>query len=132
MPTDAVDPIILALAMGSIFYVEKIVDVLKRVVPDDDRREWMLPALGWFAGCLIVLGTQVFNGAVLTNPRTWAGVLLAGLLAYIFAAGGHALTKKTIEATDKKREKRAVKLRPVPPTPPAGVRPVQPTGDIGK
>ena len=80
-----IDPALLALAL-SVGYLTNIgVDVVKQMMGRSRKRRWVLPLAGIAIGIVFVALIQVYREEPLT-PKTVAGTLLAGIVAFGLAA----------------------------------------------
>jgi uncharacterized membrane protein len=82
---DTVDPAIVALALGAVFFVNVLTDVVKKIIGRSPTRRWLLPLSGLAIGMTFVGLLQVYRG-VEPSWSALALVVLAGVMAFALAA----------------------------------------------
>jgi chromate transport protein ChrA len=80
-----IDPALVALALSTGYLVNVLTDVCKGIAGRSRRRRWLLPLAGIVIGIVLVALLQVYREQDLT-PKTVAGTLLAGVVAFGLAA----------------------------------------------
>lgn len=88
-----VDARLATLVLSAAYFVQIGVDIVKRIIGDDPRARWLLPAVGLVLSFIIVAAIQAYQGATTFDLQIGAGTLLAGIAAYGLAAGAHAMRR---------------------------------------
>lgn len=82
---DSVDPVIITLAIGAVFFVNVLTDVVKRIIGRNRHRRWLLPLSGLSIGVAFVGLLQVYRQVPLSLSSV-ALTILAGVAAFALAA----------------------------------------------
>lgn len=94
---DGIDPAVVTLAMGAVFFVNVLTDVVKRIIGRNRHRRWLLPLAGLLIGMTFVGLLQVYRQIPLTGSSV-ALTILAGVAAFALAAVQNDQSKVAEEA----------------------------------
>jgi heme A synthase len=97
---DTVDPAIVALALGAVFFVNVLTDVVKKIIGRHRTRRWLLPLSGMVIGMAFVGLLQVYRQVELTGSAV-ALTMLAGVMAFALAAAKNDQGKSAEQAGGK-------------------------------